>query len=446
MIRPWRNNKGFWRNSVTGRLAFSLLALATVLLWPTFSRSSSFPQAPVAAAPVDYNPYAEIVRLQARLQAYPEDANAYARLGIAYLLQVREDGDASHYLRAEEAFQEALKREPNQVNAQVGMGMLALSRHDFSGAIPWAERALAVAPHHAEALGLLVDANVELGRYDEAMKVGQAMVDLRPGVASYSRAAYLRELHGDMAGAIQAMQMALDVAAPNTESWRWTAVQVGNLYFNRGEWAQADLYYQAALKSHSAYPFALAGRGRVAAAQGDRTRAIHLYSQAAERLPLPEFIIPLGDLYQLNGQEDQAAQQYGLVGVIQQLNQAAGMSVDMELALFEADYGDPALALQLARRAYAARPSIYAADVLGWALHRNNRTAEAQIYSEESLRLGTQDALLYYHAGVIAEALGNKEMARLHLQRALEINPAFSILYVEDARQRLASLCACTSE
>lgn len=440
MTGSFADHTRFFGRSSLRRLAWALVVLGVVLLARLLAENGTVLQSTPAPAPVDYNPYAEIVRLQERLTAFPEDADAYAGLGLAHLQQVREDGDATHYRQAEEAFQASLQRNPEQAGALVGMGMLALARHDFATAIPWAERALAVAPHRAEALGLQVDANVELGRYDEALAQAQAMVDLRPGVASFSRASYLRELRGDTEGAIQAMQRALEVAVPGTESWRWTSVQVGHLHFNRGEWAEADVYYQAALKSHAAYPFALAGRGRVAAAQGDTQAAIGFYAQALDRLPLPEFAIPLGDLYTLTGQPKLANEQYGLVRVIQQINRSAGMAVDMELALFEADYGDPATALQLARQAYAARPSIHAADVLAWALHRKGMDAEAQPYSAESLRLGTRDALLHYHAGVIAQALGQTDAARQHLQTALEINPAFSILFSSDARQRLDTL------
>ncbi len=437
MTGLWTDSSGFLGNPGVRRLLWALAVLVIILLVRTLAQGAAPLQSSAAPAPVDYNPYAEIVRLQKRLELFPEDAAAYAGLGLAHLQQVREDGDASHYQQAEAAFQASLSRDEKQADALVGMGMLALARHDFVAAIPWAEAVLAVAPHSVEAIGLLVDANVELGRYDEALAKGQAMVDLRPGVASFSRASYLRELNGDSAGAIQAMQRALEVAVPGTESWRWTAVQVGHLHFSLGEWQEAEEYYQAALQSHAAYPFALAGRARVSAAQGDTTAAIRLYSQALDRLPLPEFAIPLGDLYTLTGQPEKAAEQYGLVGVIQQLNQAGGMSVDLELALFEADYGDPATALALARQAYAARPSIYAADALAWALHRNGLDAEAQPYSAESLRLGTRDALLHYHAGVIAQALGDNEMASQHLQTALEINPAFSLLYASDARERM---------
>ncbi|MBX3052150.1 MAG: tetratricopeptide repeat protein [Caldilineaceae bacterium] len=440
MTGSFANPRTFFANANLRRVAWALVVLAIVLLARLMAANASVPQSAPAPAAVEYNPYAEIVRLQTRLIAFPDDADAYAGLGLAYLQQVREDGDAAHYQQAETALQAALERQPSQVNALVGMGMLALARHDFAAAIPWAEQALAVAPYRAEAIGVLVDANVELGRYKEALEMGQAMINLRPGIGSYSRAAYLRELNGDTDGAVEAMELALGVAVPDTEGWRWTAVQLGHLYFNRGDWTQADVYYQAALQSHPAYPFALAARGRVAAAQGDIQTAIGFYAQALDRLPLPEFAIPLGDLYTLANQPEKAAEQYGLVGVIQQLNRAAGMAVDMELALFEADYGDPATALTLARQAYAARPSIHAADVLAWALHCNGQDAEAQPYSAESLRLGTQDALLHYHAGVIAQALGDREMARQHLQTALDINPAFSILHADDARQRLHTL------
>lgn len=427
-------------NSGLRRLLWALAVLAAVVFTRTIDQRSRLPQTPAAAAAVDYDPFAEIVRAQERLALFPEDAAAYARLGLAYLQQVRENGDPSNYPRAEEALRAALDREPEQADALVGMGMLALARHDFAGAIPWAEAALAYNPFRAEAVGLLVDAYVELGRYDEALAAGQKMVNLLPGVGSYSRASYLRELMGETDGAIQAMELALGAAVPDTEGWRWTAVQLGHLYFNRGEWAEAEVYYRAALKSHPAYPYALAGRGRVAAAVGDYTNAVRFYEQAIERLPLPEFAIPLGDLYRLTGQMAKADERYGLVRVIQRLNQTAGMSVDLELALFEADYGDPVTALQLARQAYTARPSIHAADVLAWALHRNGRSEEARPLSTESLRLGTQDALLHYHAGVIAQAVADAEGARLHLQQALTINPAFSPLLAEDARQRLAEL------
>ena len=146
-------------------------------------------------------------------------------------------------------------------------------------------------------------------------------------------------------------------------------------------------------------------------------------------MPLPEFVITLGNLYEAGGQKEAAQAQYDLVSVIQQLNASSGMDVDLELALFEANHAFvPTETIAKAQAAYQRRPSIYAADVLAWAYYQGEAYALAQQYSQEALRLGTQDAMLYFHASKIATALGDNQTARNHLQTARTINPAFSIL------------------
>ena len=158
-------------------------------------------------------------------------------------------------------------------------------------------------------------------------------------------------------------------------------------------------------------------------------------------MPLPEFVITLGDLYQASGQQDAAAQQYQLVAAIETLHRANGVDMDMEIALFNADHDQNLKdTLALARKAYTIRPSIHAADTLAWALYKNGYYEEAQSYSAEGLRLGTKDSLKLFHAGMIALALENKEQAREYLESALTINPHFSILYTDYARRALEAL------
>lgn len=381
-----------------------------------------------------------VAKYQEDLRRNPENPAAYARLGLAYLQQVRETGDASLYGQADLAFQEALSREPQQLEALMGMGILALARHDFQGALLWAEQAGRLAPHKVEILGIIVDAQVELGQYEAAAATAQEMMNLKPGLASYSRASYIRELFGDPAGAITAMQAAVDAGAPGQEGTAWSQVQLGHLYFNQGNWDEAALSYQAALQTYPDYPYALGGLARVKAAQGQLAEAITLYESLVQSLPLPQFAIELGDLYALSGRDNDAQNQYGLVRAIQQLNVTAGINVDLELALFEADYGDPAQALQQARAAYSLRPSIYAADVLAWAFYQNGQYEEAQRYSQEALRLGTQDSLLYFHAGMIAYKLGALVPAGQYLQQALNLNPAFSLRLAPQAQAILTQL------
>jgi tetratricopeptide (TPR) repeat protein len=319
--------------------------------------------------------------------------------------------------------------------------------HDFRAALAWADKAWAINPVRAETLGVRVDGLVELGQYEQAVETLQKMVDLRPDLNSYSRISYLRELHGETDGAIEAMRAAVQTALPGRENWLWTLTHLGHLYFNRGDLEQASAIYEQVLAASSDYPYALAGRARVQAAQGDNAKAIAEYTRIIERLPLPEFIIALGELYEATGQLDAARQQYELVGVIQQLNVAAGMNVDLEMALFNASHGaDPAAAVEQARTAYADRPTLYAADTLAWALYQQGEYEEAWRYSQEALRLGTRDALLHFHAGMIAQQRGDVAGAHTHLQTALEINPYFSPLYAPVAQEALQETARSTGQ
>lgn len=426
------------------RRSILMVGVAAVMVVVAILIRNFYPQTPppvAPPAPVALAAPEIMAKLEQRLRTNPNDTYAYAQLGLGFLQQVRESGDVSLYSRAGQAFTEALARDPQQLDALVGQGILALALHDFQGALEWADKAWAINPFRAETLGIMVDAQVELGRYDEAVQTLQTMVDLRPDLESYSRVSYLRELYGDVAGAGEAMRSAVQTALSGSESWLWTLTHVGHLAFNQGDLAQAAAIYAQVLAASADYPYALGGQARVAAAQGNTAEAIALYQQIIERLPLPEFIIALGELYQATGQPDAARQQYDLVGVIQQLNAAAGMNVDLEMALFTATHGeDPVAAVEQARAAYAERPTIYAADTLAWALYQQGEYQSAWQFSQEALRLGTKDALLHFHAGMIAAKLGDKEAARTHLQKALEINPYFSPLYVPVAKQQMTEL------
>lgn len=422
----------------------ALLLFAVALLFRLISDrvlERAVPASEPPPAPLDSSDEEMIARYQATLQENPENSYAYAQLGLSFLERVRVTADPSYYVQAETAFNEALERDPRQLDALVGQGVLALSLHNFEDALEWADKAYAINPLRAPILGIMVDANVELGRYEEALERVQQMVDLRPDLTSFTRASYLRELHGNVDGAIEAMQRAAGAGVPGTEGMLWTQVQLGHLFFNKGDLEQAEKTYRDALQLNPDYLPAQAGVARIQAARGDHSAAIAAYRSISARLPLPEYVIALGELYEVTGQPEEAARQYDLVRVMQQLNASAGMDVDLELALFDADHGaDPAQAVAQARAAYERRPSIYAADVLAWSLYQNGEYEEAWERSQEALRLGTRDASLHYHAGMIAHALGNMDAARDHLQQALSINPHFSLRYAPQAQTLLDDL------
>ena len=368
----------------------------------------------------------ELARWTSLLERAPGNAQTQAQLGLLLLSQARSTADPVLYTQAQELFQAALNDNPEHIDALAGQGMLALSRHHFTDALNWADRALAVTPYRADVLGIRVDALVELGRYAEAVQQAQQMVDLRPGLEAYARISYLRELHGDAEGAIAAMQAAVDAGVPNEERTLWSRLQLGYLHLRQGDLERANATFTELIAIDPGYLHAEAGLARIDMARGDQHAAIERYQRVVERLPEPGYVIALGELFIAAGRQDAAASQFRLATALQQLNIAAGMDVDLELALFHANHGNDeerALAETLARQAYAARATVYTADALGWALFRNGKAAEAWPYSQEALRLGTSDALLYTHAAQIAEATGRLDAAAAHAARALAINP-----------------------
>lgn len=428
-------------NATSNRRLLLLLLIATLFLAGAVGvrvtrEQISLLRRPTPVTIVEPGSAADIAQLQARLGRNPEDSNAYAQLGQSLLLHLRETGDVSLYERAGQAFAQALQRDAQHVDALVGQGILALALHDFEGALEWAEQAWAVNPFRAQTLGVKVDALVELGRYPEAVGVLQQMVDLRPDLQSYTRVSYLRELHGETEGAIEAMTQAASMGIPGSEQWLWALTQLGHLYWNNGRLVEAEAVYRQALHLRADYPYALAGLARVQAAQGDLPVAIAQMEGLVKRLPLPEFVVALGDYYAAAGHVDQAQQQYDLVRVMQKLNAAAGMNVDLELAAFGVEYGDdPVAALTQAQVAYAARPTIYAADTLAWAYYHVGDYVAAQASSYEALRLGTRDALFHFHAALIARALGDERGAYEHAQQVRAINRHFSLRHKHEMEQ-----------
>jgi tetratricopeptide (TPR) repeat protein len=384
---------------------------------------------------------AVIATMQARLKANPNDVVAYGTLGEAYLQRTRETGDPSYYGKAQAVFESALQRDPNNLEALIGEGSLALSRHEFQLALELGQRALTENGTVARIFGIIGDAQVELGMYDSAVATIQRMVDLRPDLSSYSRVSHLRELYGDLDGAIAAMQTAAQEGGPVSENTEYVRVQLGYLYWTKGDLAAAERTLTESLTRLPDYIQALGGLARVRVSQGRLADAIELYRRAVAQIPLPDLVIGLGEALEASGQTAEANRQYDLVRAIEQLFAANGVATDLELALFEADHGtDPAAALALARSAYGHRPNIRAADALAWALFKAGDVRNAVRYSAEALRLGTKDPILLYHAGMIERGAGNLRVARQRLTECLALNPEFNPLAAPIAQRTLAAL------
>ncbi|HEY6711589.1 MAG TPA: tetratricopeptide repeat protein [Rubrobacter sp.] len=381
--------------------------------------------------------------LQERIRENPKDFDSHISLANAYLQKVRETGDPTLYTKTEDLLHEARKLEGQSPELFATRGTLALARHDFTAALQNGTRALALDPENARYYGIVGDAQIEQGMYDEAINSYQEMVDRRPDFASFSRVAYARELYGDPEGAIEAMEFALQAGSGTPENVAWAHVQLGNLWFTSGKLEEAQKAYGLSTRTVNAYAPALAGQAKIAAARGDLEQAATLYKQAFNRIPLPEYAIALGEVYAEMGERVKAEEQYDLVRSMDKLLRANGVDTDLEIALFNADHDiDLQSSLEKARAAYDERPSIHAADALAWTLYKTGNYKEAQEYSSEALKLETRDPLKLFHAGIIWKALGEKEQASTYLQQAVDLNPHFSLLYADEAADSLETLKA----
>lgn len=384
----------------------------------------------------------QIQTAQSLIGKSPADAKGYNLLCAAFIKKARETGDFSFNAKAETALNRSFEAAAaeNNYDALKLKAMLLLVYHQFDEALDAARQAKEIRSDDPQNYGAITDALIELGRYNEAFDSAREMMNRRPGTNSYSRAAYLRELQGDVRGAIEAMRAAAE-ASPDPETSAWCRVHLGDLLLNNGELAAADHEFDVALYYFPDYHLALAGKARFFLASGDKNRAIEFYKQAQERVPLPETAIALGDLYSKIGQADEAKKQYDLLEFIERENSNKGGTYSRLLALYYADH-DIKLdeALEIARRERAARSDIYTCDALAWTLYKKGDFAEAKKAIDEALRLKTRDARINFHAGMIENALGSRADAVKHLRLALKINPAFDVLQADVARRKLAEL------
>jgi tetratricopeptide (TPR) repeat protein len=386
------------------------------------------------AAPVPTTLAATISQLEDQVATDPDDLAGLQALATVYVQRAIETGDPAFYGLAERALTDADALDPNQPATLLARGTLALSLHDFGEARALGERARDLAPSSAGPLGVLVDAAVELGDYDAAAARLQEMADLRPSLPALSRVSYLRELGGDLPGAIRAMARAEAAGAGAPFAEATVAALLGDLHLDAGDLGAASDAYGRALELSPGHVAAEVGRARVSAARGDLDAAAAGLEEVTATRPQPAALVLLADLQRAAGDDAAAADTDEVVRSLATLQEAAGQTVDLELALFEADRGDdPDLAIDLARAAYDARPdNVFVADALAWALHRADRSDDAVAYVEQALRLGSADPLLRFHAAAVMAAVGDEAAAREHLEAIVDV-PWFSVAHRDDA-------------
>ena len=394
--------------------------------------SSATPLTPAAIAAAQ-TPAQRLAAAQLDAASRATDPKAWRTLGGLATSEAITSGDPALYAVAQDALGEAASLAPGDQPTIVLQGVLALSLHDFAKAHELGLAARAIDPIDAEAIGVVVDAAVELGHYDEAAAAAQEMLDHRPGAPALARASYLRELHGDLPGAIAAMQQAVSAAGASAGEESSVRTFLGDLDLAGGRPADALASYQRALTLVSTSFNAAIGHARALAATGRLADAITELTSVADRSPVPGVAIALGDLRTAAGDADGAAKAYALVRADQRLLAAAGAAVDLEVAAFAADHDPAAQAVTLARTAYGVRSTVFTADALGWALTKAGQPKVALPYVEQSLALGTRSVPMRLHAAQTYAAVGDLARARDQLTIAFTGSPWLAPLLRADA-------------
>jgi tetratricopeptide (TPR) repeat protein len=362
----------------------------------------------------------------------PKDMKSRIQLAQGYIQEGRITGDYNYYdAAALKLLDEVLEKDPKNFEALCSKATVLLNQHHFQQGYEVGLKAQQQNPHAAFAYGILTDANVELGKYDEAVKMGDSMCAIRPDLRSYSRISYLREIYGDYNGAKEAMKMAVKAGVPGLEQTEWCRVYLGKLYEQTGNIDTAEMIYTAASVARPNYAPALAALGRVERAKKNYSEAIKYFIQAQALVKDYSYGDELADLYRITGQKEKAdSTSQEVIKLLQahansnDQNADVGHYADKELAYAYLKMNENDLALQHAKAEYNRRPdNIDVNEMMAWVHYKRGEFADAVPFAEKSLRTGSRNSELLCRAGLIYCQANQVEKGSALISEAVKQNP-----------------------
>ena len=358
----------------------------------------------------------------------PDDTRSRIELASLYIREARITGNYMYYDQAAMKYvNEVLEKDPYNFEALTFKSLLYLSQHHFADGLALAEKAKEVNPYNAFVYGILVDGEVEMGNYAEAIKDADKMVSIRPDMRSYSRISYLREINGDDQGAIEAMKMAVDAGPRGDEATEWTRVQLGHLYENAGDLKSAEMNYLLSLQYRPGYAYAIAGQARIAASLKDYDKAIAYYLQADSLVNDYSFKEQLAVLYQFTDQKIKANElNEWLIEAMSKDAESGknddniGHYADRELAYAWLRTGNYDKALEHALAEYNRRPAnIDVNETVAWIYYNKGKYDKALPYLEVAMKTNSKSPVLLSHAGLIFAKAGDTKKAKSLLEKVI---------------------------
>lgn len=386
---------------------------------------------------------AQIAFYTSRAERDPYSGGDRSALALLYLQRSRETGSHDDVVRAERFSRESLRvRDRQNTMTWAVLAASLLEQHRFAEARDAARTLVEEDPANPAFRSYLAEIELELGNYDEAGRLFTSLEASSQHLDVAPRMARWLELNGRTEEARALLHTALERASGavtlSREQLAWFHLRIGDLELRHGRPDRAEEAFQAGLTIMPDDYRLLAAMARTAAAREEWDDALGYGERVIGQLLDPGTLGLMSEVHQARG-DRASADEYA--GVMRTAIQEQTTGFHREWALFLLDRGeDPTDLLRQAERDLAQRPDIYGHDLHAWALYRQGRHREAAAAMERAMRLGTEDARLFYHSGMIHQALGNAAAAERDLERALEINPEFHPTQASAARAALDEL------
>ena len=402
--------------------------------------TSAAAQVVVSAASTDLSSEQQgIAEARKAIDDKPKEYAGYNLLATALVLRAQETFDPSLYAQAAEAVKKSLALSPDNFETEKIEASVLLGQHDYPTALEKAQALNKRVPDDLTVYGLLTDAEIELGNYEDAENSATWMLNIRRGNRpAFIRASHLREIFGDAEGAYEMADLAFQSTIPSEAGERASLLtQMGHLRLASGNTDSAEKLFQQALTAFPNYPDALGNLAQLRVAQKHFADAVGLFKQRYQSLPRAGNLYHLAEALRLAGRETEAQKAFADFEAKAWAESANKDNSNRELVFYFADHAhQPGKALDVAKREYGWRHDVYTLDAYAWALHVNGRDDEARKQIEIALAVGIRDAKLFRHAGEIAMTAGDSSAAERYLKQAAELKTPDS----EAARIELATI------
>jgi tetratricopeptide (TPR) repeat protein len=361
--------------------------------------------------------------LSEKIKKNPADLKSLTSLASIYLQEARITGNYEYYNEAAlQTIKTILNKEANSFEAWAIKATVLLSQHQFADALVVGEQLKKLYPYNAYVYGILVDANVELGNYAAALEAADKMISIRPDIRSYSRIAYLREIHGDIPGAIDAMKLAVAAGAPGDENTEWCRFQLGKLYEKDGKMKEAKMHYTIALNNRENYPYGIIGLAGIAVAEKNFTKALSLYQQADTLLSNHITKEGIAEVYTLTGETEKAKAMAAEILAHMKTISKAG-NEDLEMAHAYIGMENYASALEYAMKEFNRRPAnIEVNETIAMIYYKQGNYLNALKFINAALKTNCKNPELLCYAGLIYVKAGKIKEGKIFLHESLKNN------------------------